>query len=246
MGLLSWRKYYPESGANNFYNLDKSHNALATYVDFNNNLNLQRDNQFIYIQDTSSGANIYHSGNTDNGSWALGYDFSDVTVDGGGILESNYNIGLSGLSSEANDDGLYQTPINILGSNETGSIVGPVYWTGQTDLLCTAHPYIENIDNFIYSDESGEKLLSAQEKFIMPIKIFFQLRGESIDDEEFVNISSTTTSSISRIKKLRFFVEPDNLSRPFEFEIVFRIYRNRTFNIKTHNPDPAAGGGATG
>ncbi len=226
LGLLSWRTYNPESGINNFYNPTKSHGALATYVDSDNQLHTQIDNQFIYIQDTSSGANIYHSGNTDGVS---PQSWGDVTIEGYSVLESNYNIGISGFTDGKQNDGRYADPVYLL-SNKSN---GPLYWSGQTDLLCTAHPYIENIADLVYSEKSGEKIVNAQEKIIIPIKIYFQLSRYFIEDVEDVTISSLETSSISRIKKLRFFIEPVSMNRSFEFEVIFRIYRQRTYNIKT-------------
>ena len=44
---------------------------------------------------------------------------------------------------------------------------------------------------------------------------------------------TSTTPSVTR--KLRIFLEPENLSRPFEFEIVFTIFRNRTYNKRSLN-----------
>lgn len=222
LGLLSWRKYYPESGTNNFYNPEKSHGALATYVDSENFLYVQRDNQFIYLQDTSSGENIYHSGNT-----AGELDYNRIYDTDKNVFESPYNVGLSGFTVVASD-GRYGDPINLLEPNIN------LTWSGTTDLLCTAHPYIEDINDFVYSESNGERTMVAQEKIILPIKIFFQISRYSIDDEDTVTIPSTTTTSISRVKKLKFFIEPANLNRSFEFEVVFRVYRNRTYNIKTN------------
>jgi hypothetical protein len=234
LGLLSYRTYQPDTGTNNFFNFAKSHGALATYVDSYDMMNAQVDNQFIYIEDTSGGYNIYHSGNT-----AGELDYGNVTSDGGGVLESNWNLGISGytddggLTLKKSEAGIYADPVNVFGSNDTGSIVGPVYWSGTTDLLCTVHPYFENIIDFVYTDGSGEKIIDPQQSFIVPIKIFFQLCKDFVDETTTFEILSNESNSISKNKKLRFFIEPANLSRAFEFEIVFRIYRNRTYNVRT-------------
>lgn len=247
LGLLSYRNFVPETGINNFYNPTKSHGSLATYVDSQNILHAQIDNQFIYIQDTSNGVNIYHSGNT-------GSDWNNVTYDGGSVLESNYNVGISGFTTGGvlveQSDGRYADPLPLLAVPDNG--VG-IYWSGNTNLLCTVHPYFEDITQFVYSEKSGERLMSPQEKIIVPIKIFFQLSKYFImppfadvppngTGVETVTMSTLASSSISLIKKLRFFIEPANSNRPFEFEIIFRIYRQRTYNIKVNTANPIGGG----
>jgi hypothetical protein len=196
-------------------------------------MNAQIDNQFVYIEDTSGGVGIYNSGKTVAGV----QDYFDVTDDGGGVLESSYNLGLSGYTSDGgltidSRDGIYADPVNIFGFSDTGNWEGPVQWSGHTtnSLLCTVHPYFENVQDFVYSEKNGEKIIEPQETFIVPIKIFFQLIGDMVGDVDTLSFNSTISTSISRIKKIRFFVEPANLSRAIEFEIIFRIYRNRTYN----------------
>jgi hypothetical protein len=95
----------------------------------------------------------------------------------------------------------------------------------------------------VYTDGSGEKIIEPQQSFIVPIKIFFQLCKDFVDETTTFSIDSNESNSISKIKKLRFFIEPTNLSRAFEFEIVFRIYRNRTYNVRTIGT--GTGGGST-
>lgn len=215
LGLLSYRTYYPSvTGDNRFYNPTYSHGALATYVDSYDLLHAQVDNQFIYISDTSGRYNIYDSGTTSAGVMRFG-----------GVLESNYNIGLSGFTQIT--DGKYADPINIFND---------VVWTGATDLLCTVHPYFENIDDFVYSDIGGVKLIGASASLIVPINIYFQLSGGSVDSVPTVTVPTNITTSVSQIKKFRIFLEPNNMSRAFEFEIVFKVHRNRTYSrVSSYN-----------
>ena len=66
----------------------------------------------------------------------------------------------------------------------------------------------------------------------MPIKIFFMLSGGT---NQTITFPSNVSTSPYVTRKLRIFVEPESLSRPFEFEIIFKIYRNRTYNMRTIN-----------
>jgi hypothetical protein len=221
LGLLSYRKYVPSSaGDNRFYNPTYSNNSLACYVDAEDFLNTQKDNQFIWISDTSGVDQIYNSGET--------YDSLGL----GKILYSRkWNVGMSGSTTPNSITGEYSTKINLFDSvnwafNNTW-VDGPNY---QTEFPVTVHPYIENINNLIYSDKGGVKLINANEKFTLPIKIFFRLSSGST---ETIAFPANTSMSPSVTRKLRIFVEPENLSRPYEFEIVFKISRNRTYNVKS-------------
>jgi len=48
-----------------------------------------------------------------------------------------------------------------------------------------------------------------------------------------VTFPSNTSISPYVTRKLRIFLEPENLTRAFEFEVVFKIFRNRTY-VKTN------------
>ena len=66
---------------------------------------------------------------------------------------------------------------------------------------------------------------------ITSIKIFYKLSGGT---NQSMTFPSNTATSPYVNRKLRIFVEPENLSRPFEFEINFKIFRNRTYNMRTN------------
>lgn len=220
LGLLSYRKYVPTVyGDNRFYNLDYSNGALATYIDSQDNLHTQKDNQFIWISDVSGTKPIYNSGTTNN-SAGLGKV----------LYSTNWNVGLSGNTISGNT-----TPDSITGEySTTKNIFTDVDWTGvtwsvdndyQTDFPVTIHPYIDNISNYIYSDKGGVKLINSSNKFILPIKILFKLSGGT---SNVVSFPSNLATSPYVIRKVRIFIETENLSRPFEFEIIFKIFRNST------------------
>jgi len=214
LGLLSYRKYVPTiSGDNRFYNPIYSNGSLATYVDSNDNLQTQVDNQFVWISDTSGNNAIYNSGVT--------YDANGL---GQVLYSKNWNIGLTG-TTVPNSGGTYSTPINIFND---------INWTGgtwiadnnyETDFPVTIHPYIDNINDYVYADKSGVELINANSKFILPIKIFFKLSGGTNDS---ITFPTNLSTSPYVIRKLRIFIESESLTRPFEFEIIFKIFRNNT------------------
>lgn len=209
LGLLSYRKYVPSvAGDNRFYNPTYAKGSLACYVNSEDYLNVQQDNQFIWIEDTSGTAQIYNSG---------------VTFDSAGLgkvlYSKNWNAGYSSG----------QTAKNVFSDIDWTVAPSPDDYY-QSDFPVTIHPFIENINNFIYTDKGGVKLVNASGKFILPIKIFFKLTSGT--DATYVIPSNTSTSPYV-IRKLRIFLEPENLSRPFEFEIVFKIFRNRTYNMRS-------------
>lgn len=208
LGLLSYRKYVPTvANDNRFYNPTYAKGSLATYVDSEDKLHIQQDNQFVWISDTSGNQQIYNSGTT---SFPNGL--------GKVLYSKNWNIGFSS------------------GYNNDVNIFDNINWTGitwaadadyQTDFPVTIHPYIENINDLRYTESGGLKLINPNTKFTIPLKVFFKLKGGSDTSVQF--LSNTSTSPFIT-RKMRFFLEPENLSRAFEFEIIFKIYRNRTYN----------------
>lgn len=219
LGLLSYRKYVPSvAGDNRFYNPTYAKGSLACYVNSEDVLKIQQDNQFIWIEDTSGTQQIYNSGATFN-STGLGKI----------LYSKNWNIGLTG-STVANSDGTYNSAsINVFNDINWNTVSWLPDTEYQTDFPVTVHPYIDNISNYTYTDKGGIKLINASSKFILPIKIFFKLSSGTSDT---VTFSSNISTSPYVIRKLRIFLEPENLSRPFEFEIVFKIFRNRTYNTR--------------
>lgn len=209
LGLLSYRKYVPTvDGDNRFYNPTYAKGSLACYVNSEDVLSQQQDNQFVWISDTSGTEKIYYSGST----------FTSANL--GKVLYSyNWNVGYSSG----------QTPVNVFDGIDWTSV--PVSDTDyQSQFPVTVHPYIENINNFTYTEKGGVNLINPASKFTLPIKIFFKLTSGSTDNVVFP--SNIATSPVVN-RKLRLFLEPENLNRPFEFEIVFKIFRNRTYNVRS-------------
>jgi len=221
LGLLSYRKFVPNTvGDNRFYNPTYAKGSLACYVNSEDLLQVQQDNQFIWFSDTSGTQQIYNSGST----FPSGL--------GKVLYSKNCNLGLSGRTTP-DINGSYTTlPVNVFSDiNWTG-----ITWSSdteyQTDFPVTIHPYIENISNYTYTEKGGVKLVNPATKFTLPIKMFFKLTGGTADT---VTFPSNISTSPFVTRRLRVFTEPENLSRPFEFEIVFKIFRNRTYNMRTVN-----------
>jgi hypothetical protein len=219
LGLLSYRKYVPSvAGDNRFYNPIYSKGSLASYIDSEDVLKMQQDNQFVWISDTSGTAQIYNSGAT--------FSYTDL---GKVLYSKNWNVGVcSG----------YTGTTNIFSDVDWSGVSWSVDNNYQTDFPVSIHPYIENINNLIYSDKGGVKLIPPSTNFILPIKIFFKLSGGTgtqIGSAQAITFPSTISTSPYVTRKLRIFIEPENLSRPFECEIVFKIYRNRTYNVRSVN-----------
>jgi len=214
LGLLSYRKYVPSvAGDNRFYNPTYAKGSLACYVNSEDYLNVQQDNQFLWIEDTSGSQQIYHSGTTFSASGL------------GKILYSkNWNIGMSGDTS-----GVYSS-INVFSDIDWTTISWSPDTDYQTDFPVTVHPYIENITNYTYTEKNGVMLINPSSRFTLPIKIFFKLSGGTSDT---ITFASNLSTSPYVLRKLRIFLEPENSSRAFEFEIIFKIFRNRTYNVRT-------------
>ena len=227
LGLFSYRNYIPNiPNDNKFYNTTYNKGSLACYVDNDNKLNAQKDNQFIWFSDTSGVQQIYNSGNT-----------SPInTLSCGRILYSkNWNVGLGLSGGTLPNNGIYASPIDIFDDvSWTGSTIGAnsIVTTGNTDYQSsdffpvTVHPYLDDIENYIYAEKDGVKLIAASAIFTIPINIYYKLDNTSGVTKTF---DSTISSSPFVYRKLRVFLEPENLNRTFEFEIIFKIFRNRTY-----------------
>jgi hypothetical protein len=226
LGLFSYRTYVPTvPNDNRFYNTTYSKGSLACYVNAEDALNAQQDNQFIWISDTSGVQQIYCSGTT-------------YTANGLGqtLYSKNWNIGLSGWTTgmtTTNSEGLYAEPKNIFTDVSWSGVTIPIGNDYQQDspFPVTVHPYIENIENYIYSEKDGVKLINAGTQFTLPIKIFFMLSGGSMNSD--VTFPSTISTSPYVYRKLRIFMEPENLNRTFEFEVIFKIFKNRTYATRS-------------
>ena len=221
LGIFSYRKYVPSvPGDNRFYNTTYNNGSIACYVDSENNLNAQKDNQFIWFSDTSGVNQLYNSGDTATAP--------QTDAERGKILYSNkWNVGLQ-ITGATSNNGIWANPINIFDKLSWNLQTYPANSDYQRDFPVTVHPYIDDIDNYVYSEKDGVKLINAGTKFTVPIRIFYKLGTGSTDT--IVTFPSTTSTSPYVYRTVRIFMEPENLNRTFEFEVIFKIFRNRTFS----------------
>jgi len=212
LGLLSYRKFIPaNAGDNRFYNPTVAKGSLASYVNSNDDLNSQIDNQFLWISDASGTQPIYFSGSTDKALWSNFYNLG-LTSTTGNTRNIFDDVSWSGVSNDTSGWGL----------------------AGSTGFLSTVHPRIDDISQFVYSDSSGVKYIDANTSLTIPINIYFQLStGATGGNTVMIPQNATTSTMVTR--KLRLFLEVEDSSRPFEFEIVFKIYRNRTYATSGNN-----------
>lgn len=227
LGLFSYRKYVPSvPGDNRFYNTTYNNGSLACYIDSENKLNAQKDNQFIWFSDTSGTQPIYSSGNT--------YTTSSLAAV---LYSNNWNVGLSGISYQGgilkpDSSGNYAGSLDILSDSLWTQIPSIVIPPGDSNYQSSnyfpvaVYPYIDDINDYIYSEKDGVKLINAGTIFTVPIRMLYKLEGGSGTT---VTFPSNISTSPVVYRKVRVFIEPENLNRTFEFEVIFKIFRNRTF-----------------
>jgi hypothetical protein len=89
----------------------------------------------------------------------------------------------------------------------------------------TIHPSIEIKD---ISASNGIKVLNANDSTIIPISIYFKL--DVNNENGTTDIISVSTTSPKLNKKLMFYVETETGSRPFQFELDFKLIKYRQFS----------------
>jgi hypothetical protein len=197
LSLLSNRKY-EITPTNTFFQLE-DHKSLI--VDQSNNLYTQFDYQYIWFSDSSNGDPIY-SGITSTSSAPQVLQSSD------------YNIGWSGETCVD----FYSPVFNISDLDWLGT-------PGSAELFTTVHPKIQNSSDLVESGSDKIKSLKGGSSETVMMNIYYKLNGNLSQNDLFtVPISGTPNT---RYRKVKFFIEPDTLSRPFEFEIRFKIKQYR-------------------
>jgi hypothetical protein len=152
------------------------------------------------------------------------------------LLSKNWNIGLTGLTHVIDNIKYeYATPINVFSDIQWTGLTAAGYTNSDMQPMDTAfpvtvHPYIDDISKYIYKELDGVKLIDPSTVNTMPLKILFRLDDKGIPNITFPS-SITTTPFIYR--KVRIFLELENSSRAFEFEITFKLSRNRTYTVRT-------------
>jgi len=173
----------------------KFENNKTLIVDYNSDLYTQRDYQWIWFSDNSDGQPINS-----------GASYSQTPF----VLKSNnYNLGYYGQT----------------GNTFYGNIITDVEWDGdislQPELFTTIHPRIYNTMDIV--EESTDKLKKIPSNTTENIyfNIYYKLDGNQPENSQYVVPVGTTPNSV--IRTIKVFIEPNNLTRPFEFEVRFTL-----------------------
>lgn len=205
MLLLSNRKY--ENNVNNTFYQFNDNKPLT--INYNNDMYTQFDYQWIWISDNSNGEPIY-SGIT-NGDYAPSILNSDI-----------YNIGWSSGISE----GFFDYKFNI---------IDDIVWYDNSlpvgSCMATVHPKIYNSSDIVESGTDKSKIISGNSNEIIPIYIYYKLDG-SLQDNQIYNVPTSEISD-KKYRKIKFFIEPEILIKPFEFEIEFTLKQFRDIMVNS-------------
>jgi len=204
LGLLSNRRY-ESTYSNTFYKFENDRTLLVNY---NSDLYTQSDYQYIWFSDNSDGVEI-NSGVT-----------LEQTAD---VLWSyDHNLGYSGLT--------YTETPPLTGGTFYCNIINDVDWQGTpTGLYTTVHPRIYNLTDIIEGSTEKVKPLPGNTKEDVIIHIYYKLDG-SLTDGDIYNVPVGTTPDTA-IRIVKFFIEPETLTRPFEFELRFNLKQFRDVYI---------------
>jgi hypothetical protein len=148
LGFLSHRTYTDTTitPANTFY---KYPYDLAPWVDSDNVLNPQSNNQFVWFQDSNNNVKIY-SGTTGS----VDSDFSVL------LTHNTLNPGLIGTGAT----------LSLLAHSWTGATSG---------LCCCVYPYLTTLNNLIDSGQQEMKTINGGTNFVIPINIYFRFNDLS-------------------------------------------------------------------
>jgi len=194
--------------------------------------NTQLDNQFIWSVNYSSLTQTEQASKlSDN----IGNNF---------VSSGNNSLTPVLSSNEFNLGYLETSVLNFQGNNL--SLLDPKKWididetfSSETKLLTTIHPAISRIQDIteVNTQKSKELSKSRGDSVNINIPIYFKMnaldnvtkRGQNY---EWIDLNNSTTT-VKHTKKVRFFLETDQDSRPFVFTLLFNLNRNKV--ILTNN-----------
>lgn len=188
--------------------------------------NTQLDNQFIWSVNYSSLTQTEQASKlSDN----IGNNF---------VSSGNNSLTPVLSSNEFNLGYLENSVLNFQGNNL--SLLDPKKWididetfSSETKLLTTIHPSISRIQDIteVNTQKSKELSKSRGDSVNINIPIYFKMnaldnitkRGQNY---EWIDLNNSTTT-VKHTKKIRFFLETDQESRPFVFTLLFNLNRNK-------------------
>jgi len=175
-------------------------------VDYNGDMYTQFDYQFVWFSDNSDGLLLYSG-------------ITDTNVEN--TLNSEYlNIGWSGDTSPS-----FHEPV---------ANIDNISWynTNIEGLYTTVHPRIYNSSDLVESGTNKQRLISSKNSETIPLFIYFKLDGSLQNNENFI-VGDSNNPDI-KYRSVKFFIEPETLNRPFEFEIRFNLKQYRTVLYTQH------------
>ena len=227
LGLLSDKNYTSNANAYNanspqVFWVNDHDELLAT--DTTGQTRTQVNNQFIWAVNYSSiTSNSVNKLSENIGNTFKGKGSNSIT----NVLSSNeYNVGYNETSI-----------LSFIGNNK--SILDNSKWldtnvtvSSTTKLLTTIHPVVKDLDDIVETNSDKVYTLNAGDSnsTIVPLNIYFKLNaldnnqnGLNYKYIDFNNAKET----VKHIKKVKFSLENEAESKPFNFTIKFNINRNK-------------------
>jgi hypothetical protein len=199
LGFLSNRSY-TMGGTNSFYSTNGGNNKVLL-IDSDNDLYIQRDNQYMWFSDK------------DNNEW-ISSGVTSLTKPVDIMNTTSKNLGTTGTTT-----GVTWNVKDIFVSGST------------TDLLCVAFPYLPDIDNFRETGQDKTKIIKAQTKINIGTKLFFKLDGSINTNSVTTPTTYTPgngSTNVTKSRKIKFWFEMSN-NVNFQFVIIFNFRRQRNF-----------------
>ena len=224
LGLLS-------NKLNNYENLYSPNVPQTFWVNerdellFNNSTGksqTQLNNQFIW--------QVNYVEKTETTITGTSYDISNsiTTVDNGLVdvlSKSEYTLGYKGLSI-----------LNF--NNYNSSLMEMSKWSDKkvtvasnNKLLTTVHPATQSLEYLTEKNQDLTRTLKAQDSIIIPLNIYFKMnsidptKGDGLN-YDYINLNNYTTS-VSHVKRVKFYLENKAENKAFIFTVKFNINRNR-------------------
>jgi len=204
LGLLSDKNYEDttENSTNVFYEYP---DAQTIFVDEENNMYTQQDNQFVWFSDNHAGNQI----NTGVTNYVSISDNQSRHID---LLSSDYNIGsVSGVTDTYGDYNL----------------ISDITWDsgGTSDFLATIHPLVKDPDDIVEKGQEKIKQLDATDSFIIPLNIYFKFSSDDTETWQASRSLRTLDTDHLKEKTLKFYIEKEGDLRPFQFTLQFTLKR---------------------
>ena len=186
--------------------------------------------------------------------WMVNYDsvnqtsVTSLSEDiGNSFISSNSNSLTNILSSTQYNLGYAQnSTLTFVGNNN--SLLDSTKWidttvsvASTTKLLTSVHPSISNLSNIVENNSAKDHKLQGgvSNAINIPIYIYFKMNAldpsQSGLNYQYINLNSATTT-ITHRKEVKFYMQTDTSSTPFEFSITFNINRNNVIINKVLTP----------